>query len=225
MKYNNHLNYRKRQKFVFRVRLISTFVVVVAVVIGLTLYINYLRKNNQFKPVESGMSSSVMASSINILKSPFFQFQAPQGWVEIPNESTSNKFVYRSIKANLIVNELIIYVNQIPANLEANRILPVRMSGTEMSLDPTTVSDHCIKKLGDKSSVNAQDVIINDVRLRCDSDSTNYTVMVGLIGKDTAINIKRPDNTHATYTFYYTNLRAVPDASEFTEMVRSFQTR
>ncbi len=225
MKYNNHLNYQKRKKIIFRTRLVVTIVLVLLIVIAGTLFIRNIRKTTVFEPVESGNSNSVMTSSVNILRSPYFQFQAPKGWVEIPNESTPSKFVYRSLKSNLIEHELIIYVNQIPANLSANHVLPVKLMGNNFEMMPSSVSEHCIQKLGGRSTMNDTDVIMDDTKLKCNSDSTNYTVMVGQVGGGTSISMSRPDKSQATYAFYYTNLRAVPDATEFTEIIKSFQAR
>lgn len=227
MKYNSHLNYKKRKRFLLKVRLVLGLLIVVLIAGGVLYYLKYVRDDNvnTVERTTSETTTSVVAPSISIFKTPYYQFQAANSWVEVPNESNASKFVYRSLRSNLIEHELIIYVNQIPANLSANRVLPVMLKNDNTELEPTVVSDHCLKAVGGNPSMNDTDILISGVRLRCDSDSTNYTVMVGLKDGDTVLKMIRPDGTQAGYTIYYTNLRAIPEGSVLTDIVRTFQTR
>lgn len=227
MKYNSHLNYKKRKRFLLKVRLALGLILVVLIAGGVLFYLKYVREENPntVERTTSETTTSVVAPSISIFKTPYYQFQASNDWVEVPNESNANKFVYRSLRSSLIENELIIYVNQIPANLEANRVLPVTLKNDNTELQPLTVSDHCLKAIGGNPTINTSDIVLNGVRFKCDSDSTNYTVMVGLKDGDTVLKMIRPDGTQASYTIYYTNLRALPESSALTGIVSTFQTR
>lgn len=227
MKYNNHLNYGNRKKLLLRLRIIYAMIALFLFVAVIYFFVGYLhdQKTASNQSSESEKTSSFIAPSINIFKTPFYQFQAPKSWSEIPNESNSSRFVYRSIKSNLIGQELDIYVDQIPANLEATRVLPANFVSGNTGLNPTIVSEHCIKALNGQSSSAPVDVNFMGVKFRCDSDNTNYSVLVGQVGDDSVLNMIRPEGTKVAYTIYYTNLGSIPDSSELIQMIKSFQTR
>lgn len=227
MKYNNHLNYKKRKKFLLKLKLALGIIFIALVGGGILFYFKYVHQVNPNTPqtTTSHTATSVITPSVRIFKTPYFQFQAPDSWLEVQNESTSNKFIYRSLRSSLIEHEIVVYVNQIPANLESSRVMPVTFKTNNTELDPGDVSGHCINVLGGKPNVNAVDIIVASVHLKCDSDTTNYTVLVGQRGGDTVLKMNRPDGTNASYSMYYTNLRAVPDSIELNDILKSFQTR
>jgi hypothetical protein len=127
------------------------------------------------------------------------------------------------LRANLIEHELVVYVNHIPDLLSANRVLPVSLK-SKAELMPVTVSEHCIKAVKG-STANDQQIISEKVSFKCDSDSTNYTVLAGQIDGTSTLNLVRPDNTSAKYALRYSNLRATPDDAQFRQIIDSFQTR
>lgn len=168
-------------------------------------------------------TSGYFAPSVKIFRSSFFQFQADNTWVEVPAESTASKFVYRSLRANLIEHDLTIYVNSMPSVLVSNRVLPVNLkSGPELL--PISTSDHCVKVAGGPNAGTVK-VLLDNVSMLCDADSTNYTVLVGLANGTTVLDLLRPDGTTAQYAILYSNLRATPEASQLMQIVNSFQTR
>ncbi len=227
MKYNNHMNYRDRKRYLFRIRLF--FVCFTLGLIGLVSYmilsLETDNASNTSQITTSESSSGYFAPSVKIFRTPYFQFQADQTWAEVSGESTTNKFVYRSLRSNLIEHEMVVYVNQIPANLESNRVLATSVKAGDTELEAGTVSDHCLKTLPGGSRAQAVAATVDSVKMSCDADSTNYTVMAGLKGGSTTLNLKRPDKTAAAYAIYYTNLKAVPDGAQIAQIMSTFQTR
>lgn len=226
MRYNNRLNYRARKRFLFRVRL-AIFVFALLVAASLVYMFLSIRDQDSANIPEvttSEATSSYFAPSVKIFRSPFFQFQTDQTWAEVPTESSSNKFVYRSLRSNLIEHELSIYVNQIPANLTANRSLPVTVINSK-ELVPSRVSELCNKVFGGQPRLGDQEVEVDKVRIRCNADGTNYEVLVGAIGGSSTINMIRPDGTPVAYALQYTNLKATGDVTQLTSIIESFQTR
>lgn len=225
MKYNNHLNYEDRRHFIFKVRLTIACITILALLVGAYAYFTVMvqRDANTEQTTTSQQTSSYFAPSVNIFRSPYFQFQASNTWAEVPTESTPNKFVYRSLRSSLIEHELTIYVNQIPADVKANHVLPVNLkSGGELL--PILVSEHCSKAVTTPSS-QPKEVLMDRVKFLCHSDSTNYTVLVGLVDGSTTLQLPRPDGSTANYAILYSNLKATPDASQLTQIADSFQTR
>ena len=228
MKYSNRLNYRDRRLLLVKLRVV--YLLIALILIGAIIYfvINYFRdKNNEIsQKATSQETSSFIAPSVGIFKTPYYQFQATKDWVEVPNESTATKFVYRSIKNNIIGHQLDIYVNEIPANLEATRTLPVSFVTNSTELNPSTVSEHCIKALDGKSNQNPIRVNFANVKFNCDSDSTKtYSILVGQIGDDSVLNMIRPDGTTVAFTIFYNNLQAIPEPNELVQITKTFQTR
>lgn len=225
MKYNQQLNYQRRKRFLFRVRMF--FVLLVGCIIIAGAYGYYLvviqEQANTQATSTSQQASSYFAPSTKIFRSPYFQFQADKTWTEVTTESTPSKFVYRSLRANLIEHDLTIYVDNIPPMLASNRVLPVNPKG-ESEFLPTSVSEHCMKTAGG-SRIDDPLITLDKVKFRCDADSTNYSVLAGLIGGSSMLNLKRPDGSNANYAIVYSNLRALSESSQFQGILASFQTR
>lgn len=225
MRYNQQLNYQRRKQFLFRVRIF--FLLLSIPILGAAGYAYYSvisrQNSNTAASSTSQETSGYFAPSVKLFRSTYFQFQTDNTWAEVPAESTANKFVYRSLRANLVEHDLTIYVNEIPATLSANRVLPVNLkSGSELL--PITTSEHC-KKVSGNPAVHELQTTVNNVSMLCAADSTNYTVLVGQTGGSTVINLQRPDKTMAKYSILYTNLRATPDATQLMQIADSFQAR
>ena len=225
MRYNPELNYHKRKKFLFKAWLAFLLLAILAVAAGIYAYYSVITRqdSNTEDTSTSQATKGYYASTVKVFRSPFFQLQLNNTWSEVPAESTPSKFVYRSLRANLIEHELVIYVNDIPKSLAANRVLPVNLKADSEFL-PIKVSDHCIGAAGG-SRIDSPEVILERVKFRCAADSTNYTVMVGLVGGSTILKLNRPDDTTASYTLYYRGLKATHDGSEITHIAEGFQTR
>lgn len=224
MKYTRQLNYHQRKRFLFRLRVFFTFLFVLILVAAAWIY--YAIVNQKFSntnAVSTAQSKSYAAPEVKIFNSPYFQLQTNNTWTEIAQETTKNKFVYRSVRGSLVEHELIIYVNQMPDKLTSNRVLPAAQIG-DFKLAPENVSDHCIKAAGG-SRIDDPFVTINRVGFHCDADSTDYSVLVGLVNGNSSMHLKRPNGTTATYAIRYMNLKALYDDTMLTEMISKFQIR
>lgn len=225
MRYHQDLNYHKRKKFLLKAWIL--FLSFAVILIAAASYGYYAIISRQSSNTDNSSTSratkSYYAPSVKVFRSPFFQLQMDDTWFELPAESTPTKFVYRSLRSNLIEQELTIYVNDIPEILTPNRVLPVNLK-SESEFLPITVSEHCIKAAGGPNITSAR-VTLDRVTFRCDADSTDYRVMAGEVNGTTTFNLQRPDGTRAKYALYYTNLKATPDGTQFTQIVDSFQTR
>lgn len=227
MKYNNHQSYKKRKRFLLKVRLV--FVLLLAPVL-LGLYIIYNdfiidNSSSQEKSATSQPTRSYVAPKVSIFKTPYFQFQADQSWVEVPAESSPSKFLYRSLRSNLIEHELVIYVDQIPANLSSSRILPAQFKKGMTELVPLVVSEHCMKVVPELQRSSIVSVALMQVQFNCDADTTSYSILLGAVNGSSSIKMQRPDSSISTYSILYTNLKASPEPSQIQMISSSFQTR
>lgn len=226
MKYHYRVSPHRRRKYL---KSVYIFFVIIAVIAGLIILAvrldNFLQNRvNQTETTTSEQTSAYFASSNKVFRTDYFQFQAGKKWAEIPSESTKDKYVYRGINKTIIENELIIYVNNIPENLSATRLLPVRLPAGGQSLLPDSISGHCNEASKDHN-IDEKVVTYKKVMLNCDIDNTQFNVLVGLVGDTTRMTLNRPDGSTADYTVFYRNVKAVPDASELLQVIQSFQTR
>lgn len=227
MKYNNHLNYKKRKRFILKVRIFLISVFTISLVGGVYYYQNYFKiaDSNPTEETTSEKTASFIAPSIRIFKSPYFQFQASSTWAEVPGSSSANKFVYNSVRSNLIQHELTIYVNQAPANLAATKVLSVTPTDSNTRLVGGELSEDCPAKVPANHQSIFYEITLVGIKFNCDRTNAGYSVFAGTKENGTQITMIRPDGTTAVYTFLYKDLRAENDASEFINLLSTFQTR
>lgn len=226
MKYHHGISQHRRRKYLKRIFIFSMVVIVLVILAIIIIRLDgFLQdKVNTPETTTSNQTSSYFASSDKIFTTDYFQFQAAKNWVEIPSESTTSKFVYRGVNKPIIEDELIIYVNEIPADLSATRLLPAETSASARELIPGTVSDHCNGASADHN-IDEKVVTFKKVKMNCDIDNTQFNVLVGLVEGSTRMKLKRPDGSSADYTILYRNVKAIPDGTHLLEIIRAFQTR
>jgi len=226
MKYDYHVSSHRKKKFLKRVYIAVMVVLLLVIAAGIAIKIDSMLKKEKNSPeaTTSSITTSYFAPSTQIFRTKYFQFQTNKSWAEAPADSSENKFVYRSMRNNLIEHELNIYVKEIPANLSATRVMPVTTTNGNKELVPGTVSKHCREKAG---AMTAADKIVNmdGIDMLCNVDNTQYGVIVGKKGEGTRITLTRPNKEKLVYTIYYTNVTANPEASQLVEILNSFQTR
>lgn len=230
MKYNNQLNYRDRKRLLLKLRAIFIVFALVLFGTGTYLYLDYLRdrKVNTDESTTSQKTNTIVSAQISVFKSPYFQFQASNNWVEVPQESTPNKFVYRSFRTTFLEHDLVIYVNQIPPETEIKptRVLPIEIMSSHVNGFITgEVSEPCGVSFDKNSVKDVQLIKFSNVSFLCYGKINQYNVIVGKVGGDTNINLLRPDGTTAVYTIYYRDLRAINSSIEIDQIISSFQTR
>ncbi len=224
MRYKTHSNYHRRKKLIRRLLLILVIAGLTAIYFGGKYIIHtYLQEETQVTetPVET---VGYFEPSTAIFRSSFFQFQASKSWTQDINASTADKFIYRSYNGPLIEHEMTIYINNIPDDLVVTRVLPVMLTDASQGLVLGPVSDYCGKKLLDKKRL-IQQTTVDGVKLNCNVDDNNYTILVGEVGGTTTLELARPGNTKANYAIFYRNVTASPNSVEIEQLLKTFQTR
>lgn len=218
-------SYHRQIRYIRIVRRIVLFVVVVAVCGGAIIFYDSWRqskKTNQ-PSAPSALTKSTFASSLEVYRTQYFQFQAGKSWKTVANESTGTKFVYRKFDRNLVEAQLEIYVNA-PANqnLDANRVLIVTFSPASDKLNALFVSERCSKEV---KNVGNRTMTVQGVAFRCNTDITDYSVIVGKEGGETLLDMVRPDSSKITYVIYFKDHRAIAAPQELEAIIDTFQTR
>lgn len=214
-----HARYWRR----FRIVLLAVLIIGILAITVLSIDIFITKKQNNTPSESTPETTATYNPSVKIHRTAFFQFQTDQSWSFIKNESTDNKFVFRSLRGRLVEHDIAIYVNQ-NISPEASRVLPAELK-TDQSLVAGFVSDHCQMSLPKNAVQLSQTANIQGAEFTCDYDAADYSVVVGLRGGKVPFELVRPDGTKVTYAMIYHNLRATWDDAQLRQIVDSFQTR
>ncbi len=224
-RYYRESNYHRQIRFIKIVKRIIVALIISIALAGAVIAVDSLRSANKSNQpsAPSATTKSTFESDLEIYRTLYFQFQTNSAWRAIANESTPNKFVYRKFNEKLVEAQLDIYVNQ-PADskINANRLLGVNFSEKSDKLNATFVSEHCAKDVKNKGY---KMMTLQGVNFRCNTDTTDYSVLVGKEGGDTQLKMLRPSSEPVTYVIHFRDLRAIPTPDDIEAIVNTFQTR
>ena len=228
--YREH-SYHSRKRVLRRLRyVLLVLMAIVLMGIGVLAYDVYRSSMASDTPSASTKPvSSTIASSTEIHNSAYFQFQTPDKWRAIANETKDGHYVYRQYDGPLVEQEFVIDVNKttevaLPL-VQTTRVQPVRTSEGGTILLEGAVSDHCKKSVPKGTDHTPQMIKINQVTFACNPDSTSYIVTIGVIGAGESIMLRRVDGSNATYRMMYKNVTAQPNARDLDDMLRTFEAR
>jgi hypothetical protein len=224
-RYYRESNYHRQIRFIKIVKRTVIVLLFILAVVGAVIAFDALRsaKNSDQSSAPSTPIKSTFESNLEIYRTQYFQFQTNSAWRAIANESTADKFVYRKFNEKLVEAQLDIYVNQ-PADskINANRVLPVTFSEKSDKLNAAFVSEHCAKDVKNKGY---KTMILQGVNFRCNTDTTDYSVLVGKEAGDTQLKMLRPSTEPVVYVIHYRDLRAIPTPDDIEAIINTFQTR
>jgi hypothetical protein len=192
---------------------------------SLSFFIYYVSKqNNLYQP-----QTDVISKSFNPLKTfetPYFSFEADKSWDFVKKESTDNTFVYRSSKKNIVMRDMMVYVNVLPRNLLLTHVLPVEEAGNRFN--PGDISEHCRDYLKDRiqpGNNNPIEAVVGSVRIRCQIDGTSYTAGTGKKNGSYIASLVGGNGQSNGYYLLYHDLEFTPRPSIFTNIVHSFRAK
>lgn len=223
MKYHQKRNKHKIPRKI-RITIIGlSVVVIVALSVGaFLLYIDIKRIDyNPDDQTTTPVATKTIVSKDQTFQSPYFQFVAGKHWQEETKDRKEGVYIYRSTHGGLLEQQLSIYVNGTPPDVQVTHVLPVTVSESGIAIGP--VSDHCGKGAGYREVLH--DIVIDGVTVNCFGDATRYTVLAGLVGGDSRMKLQRPDGSSAQYVVYYSNVTARPSPTELQDIMNTFQIR
>lgn len=220
MKYNHLENSHRRRKLARYLKVLASFIFVIVIIL-IYIFLDAI-KSSPDSVVTSGKEESVLAPNIKILKSPYFQFQAAQDWVEVPSVSTPKTYVYRQLNRQLIKREIQISVNIEKPPEKATRVLPVSIQANKLVLG--VVSEPCSKAPGFSSGPdNPNNIMWQGIPIICNPDSNDFSVIIDTPKAQPGIRMQRPDGSTITYRIYYIDLSAVPQTKDLSDILNSFE--
>lgn len=225
IKYYHQVNNRQRQKFIRRSRVIAIILIVIILGVAEFIYLNRSGPKDYAGPASPAVKTETITPNIQVIRAPYFQFQADKTWSSVPKESNDTKFVYRSFKDKLIKYELTVYVNSIPGDLYATHALVAKqVNKTDLKVVSPS-SEHCSSVLPASQRSEIKSVTQNQITYRCQTESPLYTSFVGFAGGGSVMKLTRPDGSTANYTIKFADVTAYPDDVQLQDIVNSFQTR
>ena len=224
--YHHSVSYYQQTRFKKRFKKVLIFIVVLIAAIGGYLYYDSIKEQQQVSESysQTGVTTSTILSSSEVFQTSYFQFQAPDGWMEIGSLSKPGMYVYRKMDQNLIEQDLVIYVDNSPDARSITYIAPVSIKA-DGTFESSKVFGHCEEALPEGSGARPVEITYKKVTFTCAPGTSIYTAAVGLIGGGLDLPIKRPNGEKAIYNIVYRNVTVSPDGKELEEILRSFQVR
>lgn len=224
-RYYYHLtNYHHKSRHYKRLRRFIIFFLILLAVAGTVLGLSVFRDSNQKVDPVSQETTIIQQSSVTVLRSEYFQFQATSGWSQVQGSTVPGQYLYRNLSNNLINQEISVFVNTLPEDMTAEYVLPVSVDAKGL-LHAEQTSEHCKNYSAKGISATSLESKYQDISFKCHVDGTDYTILVGLKGQSTTMRLPRPNGTTAQYVIRYRDLTANPGPGQVSNMISSFQTR
>jgi hypothetical protein len=199
---------------------------IVTSIIGVDWLINQVSDTET--AVSRETSKSVQSANVSVYRTEFFQFQAPESWVEVSSESTDKKFVYVKNNGTLITTKLVIYIDRPETDLEADykatRVLPINIDSEGNFIKSGNVSEHCKESWPPENNLNPARITHANVSFVCTPDSVQYNAVVGLEGGTESIPATLKSGKDIKIAIVYSDLTAYPTAGDMYNIVSSFST-
>lgn len=228
--YRRHGETRKR-KLLRLLRPVVVFMFVVSIaIIGYLVYDIYSQgsASETASQLSAPVSSTIIANK-EIHTSPYFQFQTPERWRAVANETREGHYVYRQFNGALVEQELTIDINnQLPellATTQISRVLPMKLSAKGFDGVATSELAHCKKATKPGTEKTQQIVTMYGVTFPCNPTSTSYDVVFGSVGGTNIMQLNRPSGEAAYYKIFYRNVTANPNSRDLLGIAQTFETR
>lgn len=196
---------------------------------GFGIYIavdTFVRSGDEQSAV-GDVSGSVQASTINVFRTQFFQFQADKKWQEVIDSSgTNDRFVYRSFDSTLLQQELIVEVDTIRKvpldNEQTSRVLPIEIKNNRM-VTVDAISPHCERLLDESLRNDQQTVTYRNADFPCNPDSSVFMVAVALVGGNNIIPYNDANDVPREIKITYRDSSFTPTGSQLDNIINTFQ--
>ncbi len=211
-------------------RLVRVLLVILAFFVLAISYIffDWVRSNLR-NSTSTGNSSdaTVRSASINIFRTPYFQFQADKSWRAINEFNTENKrYVYRSYENILVQHEIIIEVDsvnrEVLSNTQVAHVLPVEIVNNKL-LSVGAISPHCKTLIEDKNDRKQRFISYKETEFPCDPDSSVFLTVAGLVGGNEVISRKTDTGEERSYKITYRDSTFSPSGRPLINIINSFQ--
>jgi hypothetical protein len=221
--FNRSNRAKHRRRYRRRSSLLAIVFIIFAIAVVVVIYDIYRLNRATSKPI--GVTYQQTIAGPQTFRSSYFQFSDTAKWVYAPNDSTSTKLTYLLYAAGLPVHSLTVYVNQTPlqSDLAVTRVLPVQVKNGNAFTLAGDISAPCSSLYSATDLKRIKTVSLSGTSFLCVPDSPQFSAVVGQVGADYNLNLKRGDGETANYIVIYHNLSIDPDPAPFVRIMKTFQ--
>jgi hypothetical protein len=226
MAYHHSQQLHRRQKRSRRILKFSFAVFLIAFIAGSAVLIdNIVNGVNSATIASSGTQAKVQSASINIFRTPHFQFQADKDWREVTEEGSPSKFIYRSYNKDLVEFQFVVEVDEITPialdNENTTRVIPVTIKNNKLVADGP-ISDHCESMLPEAERFEQVRLKFKETEFACNPDGSSFVAVAGLIGGNEFIEHTTAGVTKR-YKLTFQDATYAPSGRALSGIINSFQ--
>lgn len=220
---NIHKQLRRRRRI--RVAVYSS-IITVFIGVGLLLF-DMLRNSSEVSHQNSSETRILgQLDESRVFDEKLFSFTTDSTWNREPQIPDMFKayspYRYRSTSQGFSLQELYIFVDSIPEDLEITFVLPVESDGR--GVKPFEISRKCNELLEDPGSKISQVAEWGGVRFICDPDRGAYLVGTSHNKDGYGTRVAGTNSVHR-YFFLFNDVQSVPELNTFVTILRTFQTK
>ncbi|HEX7368188.1 MAG TPA: hypothetical protein VF261_00845 [Candidatus Saccharimonadales bacterium] len=191
--------------------------------------IRLLRSDTDLGQAPPPVTKTITANTPKLVavNEPLFSISLPADWrPRVNNDIPKPTYSWHGTTKEDNTRWLNVYVDDIPANLAVNRVLPIQGSGDKIIV-ASAVSDNCVTFTGAPAgNQNSFPAKWQGINFLCDTG--NYTRdVVGTSSPDgvnTVVLSSADEGTHQFF-FTYTDNSSSPDYSIFTDALETFHLK
>ncbi len=228
MAYKHSVHTHKKGKQARRFRVVALSLVALAGLFCAYVAYDWYSQSNSTSDtvVTNEVVSSVQSAKISVYRSPYFQFQAPDSWVAVADQSRDDVYTYVKNHKSLVQERLVVYVDRSDIERESDQkithVLPVEIGQNGAFENVGQVSSHCDGSWPDGLKRNPSRIVHEDVSFVCSIGSKQYNVVFGERGDDENMTVTLRDGSEVTLTVVFSNLTAYPSPGDVYSIARSF---
>lgn len=189
---------------------------------------NYLQPNTSFSESEAIVRHvGVATPPTKTINTSIFSMSIPKSWhVVTPSYIPAAQYAWRGVGQEDSARSLELYVDNIPAAMAVNKLLPLRANGNRIVVGDT-ISDNCTSFTDSAKADKRTGKMLakwSEVNFYC--DTSNYTrnvIGTGSPGLINSVSLDGPAAGVHNFFFIYTDNSAEPDYTIFTNILSSFR--
>ncbi len=214
----------QRRRYRRRVRLATIAILAVVLAAAAVAYNLYGPPHTSGKSA-AGPTYTQRIAGPQLFRSSYFEFSDSSTWVYTSYDSTATMLTYLLYESGVPAHSLTVYINQTPTqdDLAVNHVLPVQIKNGN-SFTVGSVSPACDSQDPNASSESIHTMTLSGSSIICRPDSPQFSMVVGQVGGNYNLSLRRSDGKMANYIIVYHNLTVNPDPAPFVRIMQSFQT-
>jgi hypothetical protein len=215
-----------RRRWYHRISLTVVFSLAFIFMIASLVVHDIYRLRHQVVSSPAGPTYKTVIAGPVTTRSDYFKFTDSSNWLYDPTDSSTNKLTYLLFEKGLPAHSLTVFINKTPTqdDLATTRVLPVSIVYGDSLKEEGDISTTCGSQYAPTDPKRIKLFPLSGTKLMCVPDSPQYTVVVGQVGGDYSLLLRRSNGEMANYTIIYHNLTVDPNPQPFVRIMKTFQS-